>query len=68
MITCLSPIKCHLHVVSGFKKFMWPVFIGMQVAKTVLIAMFLPSIIGSLGKIVGKGAIKFHLLSSNPFN
>lgn len=34
---------------------MWPVFIGMQVAKTVLIAMFLPSIIGSLGKIVGKG-------------
>lgn len=39
----------------GLKKFMWPIFIGMQVAKTVLLAMFLPSIIGSLGKIVGKG-------------
>lgn len=26
-------------------------------AKTVLLAMFLPSIIGSLGKIVGKGKL-----------
>lgn len=34
---------------------MWPVFIGIQVAKTVLLAMFLPSIIGSIGKMVGKG-------------
>lgn len=39
----------------GFKKLMWPVFIGIQVAKTVLLAMFLPSIIGSIGKMVGKG-------------
>lgn len=30
-------------------------FIGLQVVKTVLLALFLPSIIGSLGKIVGKG-------------
>lgn len=41
----------------GLKKFMWPIFIGMQVVKTVLLAMFLPSIIGSLGKIVGKGKL-----------
>lgn len=34
---------------------MWPVFIGFQLVKTVLVALFLPSIIGSLGKIVGKG-------------
>lgn len=42
---------------TGFKKLMWPVFIGIQVAKTVLLAMFLPSIIGSIGKMVGKGEI-----------
>lgn len=34
---------------------MWPVFIGFQLVKTVLLALFLPSILGSLGKIVGKG-------------
>lgn len=34
---------------------MWPLFIGLQVAKTVLLVLFLPSIIGSVGKIVGKG-------------
>lgn len=44
---------------------MWPIFIGVQVAKTVLLAMFLPSIIGSIGKMVGKGkqfaySYKFH--------
>uniref|UniRef100_A0A8W7PLV5 Protein osiris 24 n=1 Tax=Anopheles coluzzii TaxID=1518534 RepID=A0A8W7PLV5_ANOCL len=39
----------------GMKKLLWPVMIGLQVVKTVLIMMFLPSIIGSLGKIVGKG-------------
>lgn len=36
---------------------MWPIFIGVQVAKTVLLAMFLPSILGSLGKMVGKGIL-----------
>ncbi|CRK92100.1 CLUMA_CG005660, isoform A [Clunio marinus] len=39
----------------GLKKFMWPLFIGMQVVKTVLLVLFLPSIIGSVGRIVGKG-------------
>jgi hypothetical protein len=34
---------------------MWPLFIGLQVVKTVLLVLFLPSIIGSVGKIVGKG-------------
>lgn len=39
----------------GLKKFMWPLFIGLQVVKTALLVLFLPSIIGSVGKIVGKG-------------
>lgn len=34
---------------------MWPLFIGFQVIKTALLVLFLPSIIGSVGKIVGKG-------------
>ncbi len=34
---------------------MWPLFIGLQVVKTALLVLFLPSIIGSVGKIVGKG-------------
>lgn len=40
---------------AGLKKFMWPLFIGLQVIKTVVLVLFLPSIIGSVGKIVGKG-------------
>lgn len=40
---------------TGLKKVMWPMFIGLQVVKTMLLAMFLPSILGSLGKMVGKG-------------
>lgn len=39
----------------GLKKLLLPVFIGAQIVKSVLIAMFLPSILGSLGKLVGKG-------------
>uniref|UniRef100_A0AAG5D360 Protein osiris 24 n=1 Tax=Anopheles atroparvus TaxID=41427 RepID=A0AAG5D360_ANOAO len=39
----------------GMKKLLWPVMIGLQIVKTVLIMMFLPSIIGSFGKILGKG-------------
>lgn len=42
---------------AGLKKVMWPMFIGLQVVKTMLLAMFLPSIIGSLGKIFGKGEL-----------
>jgi len=34
---------------------MWPLFIGVQVVKTVLLVLFLPSIIGSVGKIAAKG-------------
>lgn len=44
----------------GFKKMMWPLFIGVQVVKTVLLAMFLPSILGSIGKMVGKGNVFDH--------
>jgi hypothetical protein len=39
----------------GFKKLMWPVLFGIQMVKLTLFAIFLPSILGSLGKIVGKG-------------
>ncbi|CAG9808898.1 unnamed protein product [Chironomus riparius] len=39
----------------GLKKFMWPLFIGFQVVKTALLVLFLPSIIGSVGKIAAKG-------------
>lgn len=43
---------------------MWPIFIGVQVAKTVLLAMFLPSIIGSIGKMVGKGNYSYYFYQS----
>lgn len=49
--SCLNP----LNFLIGLKKFMWPLFIGLQVVKTALLVLFLPSIIGSVGKIVGKG-------------
>jgi hypothetical protein len=39
----------------GLKKLMWPLLIGFQLVKTALLVLFLPSIIGSVGKIVGKG-------------
>ncbi|KAG5671906.1 hypothetical protein PVAND_002075 [Polypedilum vanderplanki] len=39
----------------GLKKFMWPLFIGFQIVKTALLVLFLPSIIGSVGKIAAKG-------------
>ncbi|XP_037029146.1 uncharacterized protein LOC119069225 [Bradysia coprophila] len=51
----LDTSEGRLFFFKGFKKLMWPVIIGVQVVKTVLLAMFLPSILGSLGKIVGKG-------------
>uniref|UniRef100_A0A182P5Y8 Protein osiris 24 n=1 Tax=Anopheles epiroticus TaxID=199890 RepID=A0A182P5Y8_9DIPT len=50
-----SPEAGRLFLFKGMKKLLWPVMIGLQIVKTVLIMMFLPSIIGSLGKIVGKG-------------
>lgn len=50
-------------VISGLKKLMWPLFIGMQVVKSVLLVLFLPSIIGSVGKIVGKGLPSIQSLS-----
>lgn len=39
----------------GLKKLLLPIFLGAQLVKSVLIAMFLPSILGSIGKIIGKG-------------
>ncbi|XP_060528307.1 uncharacterized protein LOC132703198 [Cylas formicarius] len=40
------------------------VFLGAQLIKSVLIAMFLPTILGSVGKLVGKGLSTFSGLSS----
>lgn len=37
------------------KKLMWPLLVGIQMVKLTLFAIFLPSIIGSVGKIVSKG-------------
>ncbi|CAL1685945.1 unnamed protein product [Lasius platythorax] len=39
----------------GLKKLLLPLFFGVQIIKSVLLALFLPSIIGSIGNIVGKG-------------
>ncbi|XP_017771204.1 PREDICTED: uncharacterized protein LOC108558720 isoform X2 [Nicrophorus vespilloides] len=49
----------------ALKKLLLPVFIGAQLVKSVLIAMFLPSILGSLGKIVGKGLSTFSGFSGS---
>ncbi|XP_026686002.1 uncharacterized protein LOC103518384 [Diaphorina citri] len=38
----------------ALKKLLLPFFIGIQIVKSILIAMFLPSILGSVGKLVGK--------------
>ncbi|XP_024936338.1 uncharacterized protein LOC112493729 isoform X2 [Cephus cinctus] len=43
----------------GLKKLLLPLIIGAQIIKSVLIALFLPSIIGSIGKFVGKGVSSF---------
>ncbi|XP_061389636.1 uncharacterized protein LOC133324815 [Musca vetustissima] len=40
---------------TGLKKVLWPVFMGLQVLKSLLIAMFIPALIGSFTKLLGKG-------------
>ncbi|XP_055524529.1 uncharacterized protein LOC129718124 [Wyeomyia smithii] len=47
----------------GLKKLMWPLLFGLQIVKTVLLVLFLPSIIGSFGKILGKGLSSVSTLS-----
>lgn len=47
----------------ALKKLLLPVFIGAQLVKSVLIAMFLPSILGGFGKILGKGLSTFSGIS-----
>lgn len=46
----------------GLKKLFFPLLIGAQIFKSVLLAMFLPSILGSFGKILGKGKFNFVAL------
>lgn len=48
----------------GLQKLMLPFMIGAQIVKSVLIAMFLPSIIGGIGKLVGKGVSGFATASN----
>ncbi|CAG4964276.1 unnamed protein product [Parnassius apollo] len=48
----------------GIKKFFLPLLIGMQIFKSILLAMFLPSILGSFGKILGKGISQLSAASS----
>ncbi|KAL0277524.1 UNVERIFIED_CONTAM: hypothetical protein PYX00_004775 [Menopon gallinae] len=48
----------------GLKKLMLPFMIGAQIVKSVLIAMFLPSIIGGIGRLVGKGVTGFASASN----
>lgn len=50
-------------VAFALKKLLLPVVIGAQLLKSVLLAMFLPSILGGLGKIVGKGLSTFSGIS-----
>ncbi|CAK1594321.1 unnamed protein product [Parnassius mnemosyne] len=48
----------------GIKKFFLPLVIGLQIFKSILLAMFLPSILGSFGKIIGKGISQLSAASS----
>ncbi|XP_044594307.1 uncharacterized protein LOC123271859 isoform X3 [Cotesia glomerata] len=48
----------------GLKKLLLPLIIGAQVIKSILIALFLPSIIGSIGKMVGKAGVSSFAQSS----
>lgn len=48
----------------GLKKLFVPLLIGAQVFKSILLAMFLPSILGSFGKILGKGISHLSATSS----
>lgn len=49
----------------GLKKLLLPLFIGAQIVKSILIAMFLPSILGSLGKLAGKGLSQISAVSGS---
>ncbi|XP_052745048.1 uncharacterized protein LOC112056885 [Bicyclus anynana] len=48
----------------GLKKFFLPLLIGVQIFKSILVAMFLPSLLGSFGKILGKGISQISAASS----
>ncbi|XP_076241509.1 protein Osi24 [Calliopsis andreniformis] len=43
----------------GLKKLLLPLIFGVQIIKSILLALFLPSIIGSIGNILGKGVSSF---------
>ncbi|XP_063369091.1 uncharacterized protein LOC134657461 [Cydia amplana] len=52
----------------GLKKLFVPLLFGAQLFKGMLLAMFLPSILGSFGKILGKGISQLSASSSQASN
>lgn len=40
---------------------MWPIYMGLQVLKSLLFALFLPTIIGSVSRLIGKGKFGFSV-------
>lgn len=52
----------------GLKKLLLPLFIGAQIVKSVMLAMFLPSIIGGIAKLMGKGLTSVAHSSSSSAN
>uniref|UniRef100_A0A336M8E8 CSON013601 protein n=1 Tax=Culicoides sonorensis TaxID=179676 RepID=A0A336M8E8_CULSO len=49
----------------GMKKLMWPLLVAIQIIKLTLFAIFLPSLVGSVGKIVNKGITQVSGFSNN---
>jgi len=46
---------------------MWPIYMGLQVLKSLLFALFLPTIIGSVSRLIGKGKFCFIFLSPGQY-
>lgn len=40
---------------------MWPIYMGLQVLKSLLFALFLPTIIGSVSRLIGKGKFQSNV-------
>lgn len=43
---------------------MWPIYMGLQVLKSLLFALFLPTIIGSVSRLIGKGKCSLFFSAS----
>ncbi|KAL4149253.1 hypothetical protein QTP88_003234 [Uroleucon formosanum] len=49
----------------GLKKLLLPIIIGVQIVKSVALAALLPTLLGSVGKVVSKGVSNFASSSSH---